>query len=152
MLNHRARRRGQEGQALIMALAFIAFFGLVTTAVLQFADGVELQQSRTRSSATTNADANSGILFAAEAEAQAALVPEATCMATVQPVSISVSAGRKVNYSIPPCTQSTIDPCWQYADITVNEGSSVIGRGQVLWNGCPAGTITTGLISINYGP
>ena len=52
---------------LIMALAFIAFFGLVTAAVLQFADTVELQQSHEQSATNAHADAEGGMLFAARA-------------------------------------------------------------------------------------
>jgi Tfp pilus assembly protein PilX len=75
MLTQRPHRRAQEGQVLIMALAFIAFFGLVTTAVLQFADTVQIQQSNVQSGAKAHADAEGGMLFAAEAASQQATVP-----------------------------------------------------------------------------
>jgi hypothetical protein len=71
MLNRRAGRRGEQGQVLIMALAFIVFFGLVTTAVLQLADTVELQQSHTQSTTDTNADAEGGMFLATQAANQA---------------------------------------------------------------------------------
>ena len=67
MLNNRSRRGGERGQVLIMALAFLVFFGLVTTAVLQLADTVELQQSHTEAAATSTADIEGGMLFAAQA-------------------------------------------------------------------------------------
>ena len=70
VLSRRRRRHGQEGQVLIMALAFIAFFGLITAAVLQLADTVELQQSHGQSAASAGASAEGGMLFAAEAASQ----------------------------------------------------------------------------------
>jgi hypothetical protein len=70
VLSRRRRRRAQEGQVLIMALVFIAFFGLITAAVLQLADTVELQQSHGQSAANAGAGAEGGMLFAAEAASQ----------------------------------------------------------------------------------
>lgn len=67
MLTRRAGRRSEGGQVLIMALAFIAFFGLLTTAVLQFADTVEVQQSHSQSSSAANAAAEGGMMLALEA-------------------------------------------------------------------------------------
>ena len=55
---------------LILALAFIAFFGLVTAAVLQFADAVELQQSHEQSATNEHADTEGAVLFAAAADLQ----------------------------------------------------------------------------------
>ena len=70
MLTRRPRRRAQEGQVLIMALAFIAFFGLVTASLLQLADTVQIQQSHGRSAANANAATEGGAFFAAEAAAK----------------------------------------------------------------------------------
>jgi Tfp pilus assembly protein PilX len=142
MLNRRARHRSEKGQVLIMALAFIAFFGLITAAVLQLAGTVELQQSQTHSSAAAHADADAGILFAAEA-----LTQTGTC--TPAQATVPVSSGRSVAY-VTTCTASRIEPCWEYEDVTVSDRSGVIGRARVLLDSCP-GSSTTGIISIDYG-
>lgn len=75
MLSRRARRRGEHGQALILALAFIAFFGLVTTAVLEFGDTVELQQSRSQAATASDADTEGGMLLAADAASAEGAAP-----------------------------------------------------------------------------
>jgi hypothetical protein len=89
MLTRRPRRRGQEGQVLILALAFVAFFGLVTAAVLQLADAVEIQQSHGQSAANANAGAEGGMLFAAEAAIQ-----QGSCMAATATGPITMAGTR----------------------------------------------------------
>jgi hypothetical protein len=86
MLSRRVRRRAEQGQALIMALAFIAFFGLVTTAVLQFADTVELQQSHAQATSELHAEAEGGMFLAAEAAAQ-----KGSCALPSTPVAITMA-------------------------------------------------------------
>jgi hypothetical protein len=97
MLNRRARRRGEQGQVLIMALAFIVFFGLVTTAVLQLADAVELQQSHSQAGATANANAEGGMLFAAQAAQE-----QGGCVLTTSG-SITMTTGAGASYTTTAC-------------------------------------------------
>jgi hypothetical protein len=101
MLNRRARRRGEQGQVLIMALAFILFFGLVTTAVLQLADAVELQQSHSQAGATANANAEGGMLFAAQAaqEQGGCVVPPTNRISG----SITMTTGASASYTTKAC-------------------------------------------------
>jgi len=97
MLNRRARRRGEQGQVLIMALAFIVFFGLVTTAVLQLADTVELQQSHSQANAISNADSEGGMLLAAQAAQE-----QGGCVLNTQG-SVTMTAGASASYTTTAC-------------------------------------------------
>ena len=97
MLTTRARRRGEHGQALILALAFIAFFGLVTTAVLQFADTVELQQAQSQATTASHANTEGAMLLAAQAaHAQGSCAAGSTG-------SITMTAGETVAYDTTAC-------------------------------------------------
>ncbi len=82
---------------LILALAFIAFFGLVTAAVLQFADAVELQQSHSSAATTADSDAEGGMLLAAQAAraAGSCQVPSAG--------SVTMSGGDTATYQTNAC-------------------------------------------------
>jgi Tfp pilus assembly protein PilX len=97
MLNRRARRRGEQGQVLIMALAFIVFFGLVTTAVLQLADTVELQQSHSQANAISNADSEGGMLLAAQAAQE-----QGGCVLNTQG-SVTMTTGASASYTTTAC-------------------------------------------------
>jgi hypothetical protein len=61
----RRRHQRQSGQALVMALVLIAFFGLVTTSILQFTGTVELQQANTVTDTSWDSASEGGALFAA---------------------------------------------------------------------------------------
>lgn len=65
MLSRRRRRHGEQGQVLILALAFIAAFALVVAAVLAFASTAALQHARTETTAQTDAAGEGGAAFAA---------------------------------------------------------------------------------------
>jgi hypothetical protein len=152
MLTRRRRQRTQGGQVLILALAFVAFFGLVTTAVLQFADAVQLQQSHEQSAAIQHADAEGGMLFATEADLQLGACPSG-------PTSITMGATGDVA-TITSCTdQSTVYPgdcaLGPYLNaVTVTNGSQRLGEGEVLvGRDCTDGQggMITGIISISYG-
>ncbi len=103
VLTQRRRHRAQEGQVLIMALAFIAFFGLITAAVLQLADTVELQQSVGQSTANDNAGAEGGMFFAAEAALQ-----QGSCVApgTTGPI-IMAGTGDTASFTTNGCNPGT---------------------------------------------
>lgn len=51
----RRRRHGQRGQALVLVLAFMAFFGLVAMSVAALAKGVDSQRASTQSTASLSA-------------------------------------------------------------------------------------------------
>lgn len=61
----RRRHHQERGQALIMALAVIGLFGLVTTSMLRFTGTIELQQANTTRVAAQDAASEGGALFAA---------------------------------------------------------------------------------------
>lgn len=65
MLTRRRRGRREQGQVLILALAFIAAFGLVVAAVLAFASTAALQHAHTETTAQTDAAGEGGAAFAA---------------------------------------------------------------------------------------
>jgi hypothetical protein len=66
MLNHCERKRsGECGQVLVMALAFIAFFGMLTAAVLAYADATDLQKAHIERSSMRNSLAEGGAAWAA---------------------------------------------------------------------------------------
>jgi hypothetical protein len=61
----RPRRDAERGQVLLLALAFIAFFGLVATAVLQFGSSVAIQLQRTKAAAQANSLFDGGAILGA---------------------------------------------------------------------------------------
>ena len=65
MLRIRETRRNERGQALVLALAFIAFFGLVVGAVLNYAGATGLQHANTESTAGSDSRVEGGAAYAA---------------------------------------------------------------------------------------
>lgn len=65
MLTRRRRRGAEQGQVLVLALAFIAAFTLVVAAVLAFASTTALQHAHTETTAQTDAAGEGGAAFAA---------------------------------------------------------------------------------------
>jgi hypothetical protein len=61
----RRQRSGERGQTLILALAFIAFFGLLISSVLSFGGVVALQHTHTEATASKDGLAEGGAAFAA---------------------------------------------------------------------------------------
>lgn len=61
----RRARDGERGQTLVMALAFIVFFGVVAVAVLRVAEVPGLQHVRTEATASNDAYAEGGAALAA---------------------------------------------------------------------------------------
>jgi hypothetical protein len=60
----RSRRAAERGQTLVLALAFLAFFGLVAGTVLTFATAVESQRASTERTAARDSVANGSAQFA----------------------------------------------------------------------------------------
>jgi len=149
MLNRRARRRGEQGQVLIMALAFIVFFGLVTTAVLQLADAVELQQSHSQTGSTANANAEGGMLFAAQAaQEQGGCVPTASG-------SITMTTGASASYTTTACNPGATadliaDECSVCVLSTAQPASidgALAAQGPVAFNGGSTATAADSVTS-----
>jgi hypothetical protein len=98
MLRRRSRRP-EDGQVLIMAIAFLALFGVITVAVLHLADAVALQIVHTEATASRDSSAEGGAAYA---------VADAT--RTVNPLSctpgakgtLNMQGGDVVGYTIPP--------------------------------------------------
>ena len=60
----RRLRRGESGQTLILALAFVAVFSVMAASVLAFASTVERQRGATERTATTASVAEGAAHFA----------------------------------------------------------------------------------------
>jgi hypothetical protein len=61
----RHARQGERGQVLILALAFIAVFGVITVAILRFGDVVGIQHVHTEATAASDTLAEGGAEYAA---------------------------------------------------------------------------------------
>jgi hypothetical protein len=62
--SRRAARTGEEGQVLILALAFIAFVGVVSVALFRYADATQLQHKQTSATAAAHAPSEGAALYA----------------------------------------------------------------------------------------
>ena len=98
MLSQRPRRRPERGQALLMALAFIAFFGLVTSAVLGFADTVARGHTAAETVAENDALINGGAILGA-VDARYSGGP----CATPGGGSLTMQSGDSVSFAIHEC-------------------------------------------------
>ncbi|HEX6538963.1 MAG TPA: hypothetical protein VF155_07270 [Candidatus Dormibacteraeota bacterium] len=97
----RRRRRSQTGQVLILALAFIAFFGVTIAAVLRVADVPAQQHRITETTATTDAGSEGGAAFGA-AEAARSTGVVLTC-STGNSGQLTMQGGAKANYTVNAC-------------------------------------------------
>jgi hypothetical protein len=159
----RRRRPAERGQALIMALAVIAFFGLVTTAMLQFTGTVELEQANASSIAAGDAASEGAALFAgADAVHGGSGSPFSlgSCVAGSQ-ASIVLS-GQTVSYTTESCNPGVTANllAQQCAVCVLNPGlaSSIEGtlaaQGPITFNATPqvtgSGSVTS-LIQLQSG-
>jgi hypothetical protein len=69
----RRARQGERGQVLILALAFIAVFGVITVAILRFGDVVGIQHVHTEATAGNDSRAEGGAAYAAADSARSDL-------------------------------------------------------------------------------
>ena len=120
MLNTVQRRRqpAQRGQVLILALAFIGFFGLVAVAVLDLAGVSGLQHVNTESVANSDSLDEGGAALA-ESDAQrgnGADLAQLDCVASGTSSSVTMAKGG-----------GTVS----YATTSCNPGQSTIGGGPV---------------------
>ena len=100
MLRTRRRRAAEEGQVLLLALAFIAFFGLLVGAVLSFGGVTGLQHVHTEKSATRDGLAEGGAAYAA-ADATRTDIP-LTCSVGATG-AIAMQSGDSASYTIHAC-------------------------------------------------
>jgi len=149
VLSRRAGRRGERGQVLIMALAFIVFFGLVTTAVLQLADTVELQQSHSQASANADANADGGMLFAAQAAQE-----QGGCVLNTHG-SVTMTTGASASYRTTTCNPGATadliaDQC-SVCVLSTAQPASVTGtlaaQGPIAFNGGSTAATTSSVTS-----
>ena len=89
------RRRGEQGQVLVLAIAFIAFFGLVTVSALGFIDTALLQHNVTEQTAGNDALAEGAADYA---------------LNTVTSHSLSISGGTGPNCDGPTSGSATWTP------------------------------------------
>ncbi len=154
VLTRRPRRRAEEGQVLIMALAFIAFFGLVTAALLQLADTVELQQSHGQSAANANAAAEGGMFFAAEAAAQQgscdakATIGPITMMGSDDSASVTTNAcnpGATADLLADQCAVCVLGPYGPSQSPSLSVSGTLTVQGPIAVSGdATSGTTTIG--------
>ncbi len=130
-----------------MALAFIAFFGVITTAVLGFADTVELQQRSTLKTADQHAAAEGGALFAAADAIQRSTTspgpyPAGSCVAGSTSV-LTMTDGAQVTYTTNRCNPGhTADLIANQCSVCVlDSGSEIRGslaaQGPIAFNSSP---------------
>ena len=99
MLNRPTRGRSSErGQVLILAIAFIAFFGLLTVAVLGYASATELQHVHTEATASNDSLAEGGAAWAAADAAS----PTYSCTSGGKG-SLTMTGGAIVSYAVNSC-------------------------------------------------
>ena len=99
MLNRPTRGRSSErGQVLILAIAFIAFFGLLTVAVLSYASATELQHVHTEATASNDSLAEGGAAWAAADAAS----PTYSCTSGGKG-SLTMKGGAIVSYTVNNC-------------------------------------------------
>lgn len=96
------RRQAERGQALLIALAFIVFFGLIATATLNYAGVTGLQQSQTERVASADAPAEGGALLAMN-DAQRAN----GCPASSAGSMTMRTTGDTVDYQVQTCSPGT---------------------------------------------
>jgi hypothetical protein len=119
-----------------MALAFILFFGLVTVAVLRFADAVELQNSRSTASGTSEAALQGAALYATAAvnPTGAGAFGGDQCV-----VNFSSPTVGGVRYTTKSCTPLRCDLCLlggsSQTDLTLGAGVNVSVHGPIVING-----------------
>jgi hypothetical protein len=103
----RRQRSGERGQALILALAFIAFFGLLISSILSFAGVTALQHTHTEATATKDGLAEGGAAYAAADAVHSGLscVPGTTGQLTMQSGDV---AAYKVNAPCYPFNTQTL--------------------------------------------
>jgi hypothetical protein len=95
----RRQRSGERGQTLILALAFIAFFGLLISSVLNFAGVTSLQHAHTEATATKDGLAEGGAAFAA-ADAVRSGLP---CLPSPTIQQLTMQSGDVANYKVENC-------------------------------------------------
>ena len=137
-----------------MALAFIAFFGLVTAALLQLADTVELQQSHGQSAANANAAAEGGMFFAAEAAAQQgscdakATIGPITMMGSDDSASVTTNAcnpGATADLLADQCAVCVLGPYGPSQSPSLSVSGTLTVQGPIAVSGdATSGTTTIG--------
>jgi hypothetical protein len=100
MPHSRVRRKGEQGQTLILALAFVAFFGLVTVAILRVAEVTGLQHVQTETAAVTRASAEGGAAYAAADATRTDLPLNCVGGSTGQ---VTMQSGDSANYTVNTC-------------------------------------------------
>ncbi len=97
----RRQRRGEQGQVLILALAFIAFFGLLISSVLGFGGVTALQHTHTETTAAKDGLAEGGAAFAA-ADAVISGLP-CPLPGTKTKGQLTMQSGDVANYTVEGC-------------------------------------------------
>ncbi len=97
---HGRYRRSERGQTLILALAFLAFFGVVSVAILRFADLTAVQHVHTEMTASSDSSANGGAAFGSADASRSDLPGGWKCSDTG---TLTMTNGAKVGYTVNSC-------------------------------------------------
>jgi hypothetical protein len=102
MLRHTSfrTRKGEQGQVLVLALAFIAVFAVITAALFRAGDVAGLQYVHTESTALTETTAEGGAAYAAADAARTN--PVLTC-APGEVGKLTMQGGHSVQYTVNTC-------------------------------------------------
>lgn len=148
MLRRRRSRRSEQGQILVLALAFIAAFALVVGAVLAFASATALQRAHTETTAQSDSAGEGGAAFAAADAARTPSLSWCPSGTTTPPNtnngSVTMADGNNTtaNYSLAAC-----DPGQTSTSVAAQGHCILCILNQTAFGSTPKYTPTTAVFS-----
>jgi hypothetical protein len=142
----RRRRRGEQGQVLITALAMVVFLGLLGVASLRFLDAAFTQHVRTEATAGKNSQAEGAARFAVATVASSAAVECKGPSGATNSFSPASGATVTTSYTVTTCIPDYVNSapgshcalCILGADpaaLSINNNAKVMITGEVDVNG-----------------
>jgi hypothetical protein len=134
-----------------MALIFIAFFGLVTEAILHIADAVELQQGRVEAAASADAEITGAALLAVRTVQETGCNPGASGSLTMHKTQDTITYQTT---ACPPPPSGSPNGCVLSTDRVVasDRRGAVLGTATVLVEANCSGGAKFGIVSFEHGP
>ena len=158
MLSRSRRHSSERGQVLVLALAFIAFFGLTITALLKFADVTALEHIHAESTARVDASAEGGAALVSSDASRTDIASSWKCDGTdTGTLTMADPTNSKVSYTVPDCnpgnttsTTSTGANCLLCVlnQTPVPPATTVSGATPVLSATCAAGSCSIAIKTI----
>jgi hypothetical protein len=143
MLRSRSRRRrGEEGQVLVMALAFIALFAAASVAVLNYASRTQSQKQHSEVTAQTDSLAEGGAIFALADSNRG----DSSCASGNSGI-LTMQSNDKVQYSTVNCASATSGSSSLAASCTL----CLLGTADNTLSAAKAPMAVTGTVAINGG-